>query len=366
MVSKRISVCLLSLNLEVGGAERVGLNILKHLDRKRFEVDLIVIGNDEGVLRKDVPTDIDVTFLAKKNARKALISIRRTLTSKRPDILFVNLSHLNLLIAMFRWLLPANIIVVARETNLISMNNLDYRFPKIWGVLYRLFYNRVDHVICQTETMRTDLVKHFGMPYGKTSVISNPTDVQKIRELSKLTSSKIWKRQKIHFVAVGSLHVRKNFSGLLTAIHFCENKNFSLDIIGDGPERFDLQAQIKKQKLSNRVRLLGFLVNPYPEIAAADALVLTSKYEGLPNVVLEALALQTPVIATPAGGVCCEILADQHSCIVSQNSTESSIAQAIDEWILKGGGKVSADAARQYDAATIAKKYEKLFEAVST
>ena len=200
MVAKRVSICFLMLNLNAGGAERVGLTILKYLDRKRFVLDLVVVGKDDGALRKDVPADINVTFLGIIKARKALFSIRKTLRSKRPDILFVNLSHLNLLVAIFRWLLPSNIIVVARETSVISMNNLEYRFTKIWGILYRLFYNRLDHVICQTEVMRTDLIERFGMPHGKTSVISNPTDIKKIRELATLIPFKSRKRHKTHFV----------------------------------------------------------------------------------------------------------------------------------------------------------------------
>ena len=144
---------------------------------------------------------------------------------------------------------------MARETSVISMNNLEYRFTKIWGILYRLFYNRLDHVICQTEVMRTDLIERFGMPHGKTSVISNPTDIKKIRELATLIPFKSRKRHKTHFVAVGGLHTRKNFNGLL-AINLCKNDCFTLDIIGDGPERANLQTQIE-QNLSHRVRLLG-------------------------------------------------------------------------------------------------------------
>ena len=86
MVAKRVSICFLMLNLNAGGAERVGLTILKYLDRKRFVLDLVVVGKDDGALRKDVPADINVTFLGKIKARKALFSIRKTLRSKRPDI----------------------------------------------------------------------------------------------------------------------------------------------------------------------------------------------------------------------------------------------------------------------------------------
>ena len=78
--------------------------------------------------------------------------------------------------------------------------------------------------------------------------------------------------------------------------------------------------------------------------------------------VLEALALQTPVIATPAGGVCCEILADQHNCVVSKGSTASSIAQAIDKWIFESGRNICADAAARFEAETIVKRFEMLFD----
>ena len=364
MSGRQISVCLVMQSLDAGGAERVGLTILRYLDRSRFAIELLVLGDEKGPLRSEVPDDIDLTFLGKRHARWAIWHLSGILRSKRPDILLVNLSHLNLLVAMFRWLLPRPMTIVARETNVISKNNQEYRFPSIWGTLFRLFYRRLDHVICQSNQMYRDLVDNFSMPAHKASIIGNPTNIKHIRSLAETGSKPRFPATRTKLVAVGTLHSRKNFDGLIRALAQCGDKDIGVEILGDGPERGRLGDLVEELGLADRVHLAGYVRNPYPSIAAADALILTSAYEGLPNVVLEALALQTPVIATPAGGVCKDLLADRHGCVVAEDESDKAISNAILQWISRAPYEIDKDAVQSFDAPVIVKRYEDLFASV--
>ena len=134
--------------------------------------------------------------------------------------------------------------------------------------------------------------------------------------------------------------------------------------MGDGPERKRLEDLIKELGLSKQIKLPGQVVNPYPFIVKADALVLSSFYEGLPNVILESLALQTPVIATPAGGVCKELLADRVGCVLAKDVSDRAIAEAISYWIESAPHIIDEDAVKLFDAPMIVKRYESIFASV--
>ena len=109
----------------------------------------------------------------------------------------------------------------------------------------------------------------------------------------------------------------------------CDDPRIQLTLLGDGPLRSELEALSKDLGMSDRIHFLGFRSNPFPIIRAADALVLSSRHEGMPNVVLEALACGTPVIATPAPGGLVELLAKCDRCVIAAQMTPESLAQAI-------------------------------------
>ena len=359
--TRRISLCVVMQNLEAGGAERVSVTIVNYLDRRKFDVKVVVLSGDKGPLRSELPDDVTVTFLGKSKALRSIGDLIRLVNKTRPNVVFVNLSHVNLLISIFRSMLPASTVVIARETNVVSMNNREYALPVFWGWLFKLFYNRLDHMICQSEAMRTDLIKNFGVSPQKTSIIGNPTDIGRIRELAGRGTIARNDDCTIKMVAVGSLHSRKNFDGLLRALHLCTAKNITLEILGDGPERNRLDAMINDLGLAHRVRLKGFVSNPYPFIGNADALIITSIYEGLPNVVLEALALQTPVISTPAGGVCNELLVGRQGCVLSKDTSDQAIASAIESWIAGSPFEIAQDEVESFDARMVVRRFETLF-----
>ena len=364
MTDKRISLLVFLPHLSVGGAERVVVTLLKNLDRSRFDPTLVVIGDDKGPLTKDLPADLETIFLFKKRVRASILDIIALSRTRKPDIVFLGLSYLNLFVSMFRWVLPKTTSVIGRETNVISLNNSQYKLTALWGLLYRIFYRRLDHVICQSQVMQQDLLEAFAMPAERTSVIGNPVDIAAIRKLAlqgQRETAKELEPKRPHLVAVSGLRPEKNLDGLVRGLALASNKNISLEIVGDGPERTRLLALVSELRLESRVIFVGFEANPYPLMAQCDALILASHNEGLPNVLLEALALGRPVIATPAGGVSRELLSGKKGCTLAASSSPEDIAIAIDRWEKTTPVKVDPDIVMEFELQDIVQQYENLF-----
>ena len=315
-------------NLNLGGAERVAVTLLRHIDRSKFDCCLVVLGDDTGVLTKDLPRDIRIIFLYRERVLFAVPLLIRLLWRVRPDLVFSNLSHLNLILAMVRFSLPRSIKFIARESNVVSINLTQYWAHTLWSLLYKIFYRRLDQIVCQSIVMQNDLIENFSVPVKKTVVIPNPVDVNTIKALAKKGGANVFPRKvtaAFRFVFVGELRPQKRGDRLLKALAIIPKGLVSLDIVGDGVDREFLHHLCNDLALSDCVCFVGFQPNPYGWIDAADALLLTSDFEGSPNVALEALALETPVISTPASGTVSEMLADQPGCLISQESTAESL-----------------------------------------
>jgi glycosyltransferase involved in cell wall biosynthesis len=167
-----------------------------------------------------------------------------------------------------------------------------------------------------------------------------------------------------NFVAAGRLEDQKGFDVAIEAISRSRNKNITLTILGDGTLRQSLERLVEERKLQHRVRLLGYIQNPYPYFAKADGLLLSSRFEGFPNVVLEALSCGTPVVATPVAGLS-STLEDIPECRLSADFSASALAYEIDEFARRGRCRVGPEAVKSFDVHHIVAEYERALDALS-
>ena len=360
--NKKIKLYILIPNLNMGGAERVVVTLLRFLDINKFDCNLVVLTGKDGVLSENIPKNISITWLKKSRVLFSFPILLKLLWKKRPQILFSNLSYLNLLLATIRFLLPKNTKIIVRESSLISINNLEYRFEIIWRYFYKIFYKNVDLIICQSKEMQNDIIQNFCVPADKTVKIFNPVDVKFIKSKSKYKLNEIKKHfhpDHFNFIYVGALRKQKHVDRILFALS--KINNIYLHVIGNGTEMSELIALSQRLRLNQRINFVGFQANPYRWLKLADALILSSDFEGLPNVVLEALALKIPVISTSAPGGVCEILKDQKGCVISDDLTSQSLEKAILTWINMKKRKVSQNTINKYRAEYITPLYEKQF-----
>jgi glycosyltransferase involved in cell wall biosynthesis len=229
----------------------------------------------------------------------------------------------------------------------------------LWQKLYRWFYRNHDEVICQSRYMRDDLVENYRYPVSRTRVINNPVDVDRILSLAMQPAAlPAIEANSVVLVAAGRLDPEKGFDLLIDAFALLDRAELHLVILGEGPLEADLKRRAKTSGADERIHFAGFQANPFAWFARANAFVLSSHYEGFPNVVLEALACGTPVIATPAPGGTREILDGIEGCEIAAEVSAPALSEAIASWLSGPRRKIDASVVDRYRVERIVREYE--------
>lgn len=345
-----------------GGAERIMSILLNFLDRNKFEPILVLL-KKEGPYLQDLPKDIKIIDLQVTQARYAIIKIIKTIKQIKPDIVFSTLSYLNILIAMIRPLLSKNIVFIARESNTVSVKNKREKHPFIFDLLYKIFYNNFDQIVSQSEYMKKDLIDNYNIMIEKIEVIYNPVNITRIEVLANKNATNLYNSDKFNLLAVGRLDYQKGFDLLIEAMKKLDNR-FHLTIVGEGEKEGKLKYLAESFDVKEKVTFAGFQSNPYIYMMHADLYILSSRYEGLPNVVLEANTCGTPVVAFNCPGGTSEIIENGINGFLCE-------CQNIDELVVKinkastysfDKNKIKKLIKNRYDVYTIIKQYERLFD----
>lgn len=313
-----------------GGSERVFSILLRHLDRDRFEPHLALL-NSHGSYITDLPPDVVVHELKTSRVRYALPGLVNVARKVRPRTVLSTLAPMNLALTMVQPFMPNGTRLLIREAAMASwvLPNLTGH-PRIWKALYKLFYPRADKIICLSDAMVEDLAVNFKLPRSKLVRIYNPVDIRNVRNLASALPGP-YSGPGPHLVAAGRFSPEKGFDLLLSAMSILHERvpEADLTILGAGPLAGELIAQAERLGLSQTVRFAGFQQNPWPYFKHATTLVLPSRYEGLPNVVLEALALETPVVAFDCPGALRELKAWCNNLVMVPPQSPQALADAI-------------------------------------
>lgn len=286
-----------------GGAERVLITLMNGLNRERYAPTLVSLKRD-GALRALVAADIPV--IAPYDFRKVSWSIP-FLTwlwrTKKPDIVMSTMAHMNFAVLLTRFFMPRKTRVFVREAITPSYMDGMTNHPALVRWLYRLLYPLADTIICPADIIIDQFKSLVRLHTNRFALLYNPVDVEKITRQIPAAANK--ETSIIHFVCAGRLHPQKGFDRLIESLAVAKIPfDWRLDIWGEGDKHAALSALIGRHGLNGRVFLRGYTGNPWAEMAQADAFLLPSRYEGLPNVALESLTVGTPVIAmNSAGGI---------------------------------------------------------------
>jgi glycosyltransferase involved in cell wall biosynthesis len=301
---KKISVIFILPDLETGGAERIVTTIANHLSRDRFEPKILLLRKQGGYLNL-VKEDVEIIDLNTERIRHSLKPILAEIYRRKPDIVFSGFGEVNAYLSLFIKLFPRTKFI-ARETNVVT----EHVTRKEIKFFYN-FYNNYDKIIAQSDDMLKDLTKNFRIKSSKIIKINNPVDFDFIDEKLTISSKpECFKYNYKNVVAIGNLSSRKGFDNLLKVFSRLKNENILLHILGDGKDK-DILHQMKDFLGLKHVFFHGRQDNPYQFLKYADLFILSSRYEGFPNVLLEAGACGTYSLANNCPGGINEII--QHN-----------------------------------------------------
>lgn len=292
-------------NLSGGGAERVVVNLLKGISDRGILLDLI-LASAEGPYLHEVPKQVRVINLEVGRVIKAILPLARYIRENEPLVLISHLSHANVAAVLANQIAEARTKLVLVEHNTWSASKVKLLRARFIPLLSRLLYPKADYIVAVSEAASRDLEKNLSYETGKVKTIYNPVVSYEIFDKANAVLVHPWFQDSSPpvFLAVGRLTEQKDFFTLIKSFsRLREKMRAHLLILGEGELRDELENFAKTLGIAEDILLEGFVENPYAYMSKAAAVVLSSRWEGLPTVLIEAMACGCPVIATdcPSG-----------------------------------------------------------------
>jgi glycosyltransferase involved in cell wall biosynthesis len=288
-------------NFSGGGVQRVRLVLAREFIARGLDVDLVVV-NGVGELRSAVPEKANIVDLRAKRTLFALPALVRYFRTVKPKAILSSQTHHNVLAIIARKLSGISTRLVVGEHHNLHENRKDEGLPAVLHLMVaRIFYAGADVILAVSWGVAESIREALSFPESRIRVINNPIVITELMEKSKEQVDHHWLSQPEIpvIIGMGRLTSQKDFPTLLKALKILNHTQPArLLILGEGEDKDNLQSLIAQLQLNDVVQLLGFVSNPYPYLKRADLFVLSSLWEGFPNVLLEALACGTSVVAT--------------------------------------------------------------------
>jgi glycosyltransferase involved in cell wall biosynthesis len=344
-----------------GGAERVTLKLAGGMASRGYRVDL-VLSRAEGHFLAEVPNAVRIVDLDAGRVLASLPSLVRYLRRERPPTLLTSLNYVNIVGIWAKRLAGVNTRLVVAEHNTLSLEapHSSRRRHRLLPRLARRFYPWADQVIAVSQGAADDLARVVGLPPNRIQVVNNPIVTPELQEMAAAPLDHPWFRpnQPPVVVAVGRLTPQKDFGTLIRAVSRVRQRNpIRLLILGEGRERSGLEALVAELGLGGAVDLPGWVANPYPHMVRAATFVLSSRWEGLPSVLIEALYCGVPVIATDCQSGPLEILDyGRHGLLVPVGDVDA-LAHGIESALAGNVPRPTPASWRPYEQETVVKRY---------
>ena len=298
MNKKRIAFFL--PNLSGGGAERVAVNLLKGMLELNIPLDL-VLASAEGPYLDQVPQEVRTVNLAAGRVIKAILPLSSYLKQARPYALISHLGHANVIACIAKNIANTKTRLVLVEHNTLSNTKSKLARSRFVGPFMKYLYPQSDAIVGVSQGVSADLQSQLDLPVGRVATIYNPVIDNELITRSKTSVDHPWFRKGAPpvFLTAGRLSAQKDFTTLIKAFAILRKQVLArLIILGEGECRDELESLIDNLGITNDVSMPGFYDNPYSYMNRATAFVLSSRWEGLPTVLIEAMACGCPVIST--------------------------------------------------------------------
>lgn len=304
-------ICIVSPSLSGGGAERVAVNLANYFASVSMSVDLVLLITRDDY-KNDVSDDVRVVELRKSRVRYSLLSLRKYIRRARPECILSVIRDSNMMVAAACLGLKRKPVLLFREANTLHSVRLSGVVNK--SVLMRMSYRMARIVIANSPDTLTDLRVSRIVRENRTETCVIPNPVLPESQLTATDYDMVhpWLRDnglKV-ILNVGRLTVNKDQETLIRAFQlvYQQRKDVRLVILGKGEQESKLKGIRRSLGLQDVVAFPGFVPNPVDYYHGSSVFVLTSRWEGFGNVIVEALSAGCPVISTNCPGGPREIL----------------------------------------------------------
>ena len=374
---KKIKIAFFIPTLGGGGAERNVINLLKNLDKKKYEISL-VLGKRKGELMPEIPKDISVVNFGTCSSLRIFLKLIKYFRKTQTDIVVSALPKFNIISLLARKFSKFKIKIIITEHFAVSFlpiiaRTFSHKFIARFLLFYfvKLVYPMAEAIVCVSQGVADDLLKFIPCEKNKIKVIYNPITNDRIYKMAKEPIAHSWFfDSKIPIVlSIGSLTKAKDYPNFLQAAKMVlQEKIARFVVLGAGAQKIKLKNIAHKLGISENVAFLGFQKNPYKYMKNADVFVLSSFKEGFGNVIVEAMACGTPVVSTnsPFSGPG-EIIENKKNGILIPARDPKALSEAILELLSNSSlrKKIAAQGIRRAQNFSVDKsvrEYQNLFE----
>jgi len=343
-----------------GGAERAMLVFSGELVKRGLRVEL-VLANLEGALQDLIPKGVCVINLGSSRMLKAIAGLAAYFQSAHPLAIFSTITHANIAAIYAARYAHVEAPLVVRQSNAPISESKDSVGRFLTSRLIPLAYERASAVIAVSEGVRSELITLNRRLARKIQVLPTPVLTEQTKQQGEEPAPHRWfaDRSVPVILSAGRLKVHKGMLELIRAFKRVRSRHAArLLIIGDGPERERLEAEVRRLGLQSDVELPGFFPNPFAFMRQASVFALASRYEGLPNVLIQAMSFGTPIVSTDCPSGPREILQDGTWGRLVTVGAEDELVTALEESLyLPKQWAAQENAWKRYGAAAAASEY---------
>jgi len=366
---KKIKLIIFHPYSSLGGADKSLARIIDGLDHNKY--DIFFLSLNKVYITKFLYKKIKTVVIKKSKTIFSIFFVREFLKkfNANDKIIFLsnqNFANLISFIILQKFKSIKHVVIERNHLDEFKYNSNIFQFfkKKIIKFLMKLTYKYADLVLGNSKELSKDLTKLINK---KVKTIYNPAFDKSIFKLSKL-KIKFKKQKNIKIILnIGRLELQKNQITLLKAIKDIDNVN--LIIIGYGSQEKKLKDFIKKNMLKNKVRILKNINNPYPFFKIADLFILSSVYEGFPNVLTEAIMLKVPIISSNCKSGPSEILMKKKGPQIFEKENYIDLKKKIlshlkKKQVICSRQKKLYASLRRFDKKIVLTEYDKIFQAL--
>ena len=298
--------------MDIGGVEKSFLTLSDQLIEKGNKVSIVTLNQNKNSLNQN--NRIEIISLGTSRSLLSLFKLSKMLNEKKPSILISAQYYANIVAILSSMISKHKVKIILSERLHLSTTLKQYNFLKkiLLKFLVKLTYPNADLIYGNSDSVCEDLKKNYVNESTKVIKILNPSSSKNIIKLSEEEVDDTWisKSDDPIILYVGRLSFQKDIQTLLKTFKIIKSElNSKLLIVGDGPQRKLVEEfKLNNPEIESRIKLIGYSNNPYKFFKYSKVFLLTSLYEGLPNVLIESQILGIPIVATNSPGGTAEVL----------------------------------------------------------